>query len=77
MDDQNIEHITTEIKNILGSLSFPVGKDDVVQWAQQHNVSDEITDVLKKLPPEQFGNLEEVVRKLPLHEIEEDIRKIL
>ena len=66
----DIQNTISSIKGMLQDLSFPADKSDIAAAAEQHDVGDEIMQLIQQLPDEQFGSLKEVISKLPVQNIE-------
>jgi len=73
----DVQAVTSDIQKLLQDLSFPAGKNDIVQHAQEQGASSETTTALQKLPQQQFGSVGEIIQKLPMNEIEGEIGKYL
>lgn len=70
MDIQNVKN---EIEKVLGDVSFPAHKDDVVQKAEEHGVSNDTQQSLKALPSETFNSAGDLLSKLPFASELEDL----
>jgi len=55
-----MEANSTEIRNILKKLNFPLAKEDLVQQAKKHGVSGEVIQVLESLPDREYTNAADV-----------------
>ena len=77
----DIQAITGEAKQVLGGLSFPVHKDDIINHVnnhvKEHGASGELKGLMEKLPAQKFGSVEEIMQKLPLGNIGEQIGKFM
>jgi Protein of unknown function (DUF2795) len=49
-----------QINQLLSQVSYPIGKAQLIQFAQQHGASSEITSVLDRLPDKTFNSQQEV-----------------
>jgi hypothetical protein len=73
----DIQAITSEAKQVLGGLSFPVHKDDIINHVKERGANGELKGLMEKLPAQKFGSVEEIMQKLPLGNIGEQIGKLL
>ena len=48
------------VNQVLSTIKYPVGKDNLVQMAQQRGANDQIISVLKRLPNKTFNSPQEV-----------------
>ena len=49
-----------QLNQLLSHLPFPIGKADLVRFAQQHGANDQITGLLDRLPDKTFNSSQEV-----------------
>ncbi len=42
-------------------LEFPCEKQDLIDYAQEHNAPDRILEMLDKLPDQEYGSLQQVL----------------
>ncbi|QOV22692.1 DUF2795 domain-containing protein [Anabaenopsis elenkinii] len=49
-----------DISKSLSGIDFPANKQDLVNHARQKNASQEILDILQKMPERQYGNMADV-----------------
>ena len=73
----DIQAITGEAKQMLGGLSFPVHKDDIINHVKERGASGELKGLVEKLPAQKFGSMQEIMQKLPLGNIGEQIGKFM
>ncbi|GLV58063.1 hypothetical protein KDH_48970 [Dictyobacter sp. S3.2.2.5] len=53
-----------QIDQVLNSLPYPIGKDDLVQQARQHGANDQIIGMLDKLPNKTFNSADDLKSNL-------------
>ncbi len=53
-----------QVKQILQHLPYPIGKQQLVQVAQQHNVNAQIVSLLQLLPDKTYNSADDVQRDL-------------
>jgi Protein of unknown function (DUF2795) len=49
-----------QLNQLLSHVPFPIGKTDLVQFAQQHGANDQIMGLLNHLPEKTFNSSQEV-----------------
>ncbi|MEO3778793.1 DUF2795 domain-containing protein [Micromonospora sp. B11E3] len=49
-----------ELQEYLAGLDYPVSKEDLVRWGQENGLSTAALQLLRALPPEQFGSPDEL-----------------
>ena len=49
-----------QVQQVLNSLPYPIGKDQLVQLARQNNVNEQVINVLDKLPNKTFNSPQEL-----------------
>lgn len=55
-----------EVRRALDSVDFPAGKSDILTSAQRANASDEVIKALQGIPPDEYGNRDDVVHSVRL-----------
>lgn len=50
----------TQVDSLLNSLPYPIGKNDMVQFARKHGANDQMIGMLDKLPDKTFNNAQEL-----------------
>ena len=53
-----------EVLEALVQVDFPAGKDDLLAAAQAAGASEEVLKALRGIPPEEYGNRDEVARSV-------------
>jgi hypothetical protein len=53
-----------DVQKALKGMSYPAGKDDIVQQAQQNNADGEVLDALRKLPGREYDGPDEVSKEI-------------
>jgi hypothetical protein len=53
-----------QAKQLLDHVPYPVGKNQLVQFAQQHNANDQIMGVLNHLPDKTYNSSDDVQKEL-------------
>ncbi|GCE04809.1 DUF2795 domain-containing protein [Dictyobacter aurantiacus] len=53
-----------QIDQVLNSLPYPIGKDNLVQQARQHGANDQIIGMLDKLPNKTFNSADDLKSSL-------------
>ncbi len=48
------------VNQVLGSLPYPISKDQLVQMARQKGVSDQIVNMLDRLPNQTFNSPQDI-----------------
>ena len=58
-DKSNAQASPAQIAQALGGLDYPKRKDEVVDYARQHNVDNnpDVIDVLERLPDREYGSM--------------------
>lgn len=56
---------------------FPVHKDDIMNHVKEQGASGELKGFMEKLPAQKFGSMQEIMQKLPLGNIGEQIGKCM
>lgn len=56
------------LRRILNGMSFPVGRDDVVEQAMEAGGDEEMVSALRAMPPADFYEAEQILRAVPLRE---------
>jgi hypothetical protein len=51
---------TGQLNQLLGQIHYPIGKDQLVQSAQQHGANAQIMGLLGQLPDKTFNSQQEV-----------------
>lgn len=54
------------LKASLSGVDFPAGKEQLVEYAQNHGVDQETVRALRAMPPADYDNVTEVLRSVPL-----------
>ena len=49
-----------QLNQLLSQIHYPIGKAQLVQFAQQHGANDQITALLGQLPDKTFNSQQEV-----------------
>lgn len=55
-----------DVEQALNAADFPALKDDLIATAQSAGADDEVLRALRTLPVDEYGNVEEVLRSVPL-----------
>lgn len=53
-----------QAKQLLDHVHYPVGKNNLVQFAQQHNANQEVMAVLNHLPDKTYNSSDDVQKEL-------------
>jgi Protein of unknown function (DUF2795) len=53
-----------QAKQLLDHVPYPVGKDKLVQLAQQHNMNPQVMAVLNRLPDKTYNSSDDVQKEL-------------
>lgn len=56
------------LRRILDGMTFPVGRDDVVERAMEEDGDEEMVSALRAMPPADFHEAEQILRAVPLQE---------
>lgn len=48
------------INQLIGSIPFPIGKNDLVNMAKQHGANDQVTSLLNRLPDKTYRSADEL-----------------
>jgi hypothetical protein len=54
----------TEVQKYIKDIDFPVGKNELLDHARQQDAPDEILELMKNSPSQQYGNPSDVSRAL-------------
>lgn len=57
------------LRQVLDGMTFPVGRDDVVERAVDEGGDEEMVSALRAMPPADFHEAEQVLRAVPLREV--------
>jgi hypothetical protein len=49
-----------QLNQVLSQIQYPIGKDQLVQFAQQHGANDQIMGALQQLPDKTFNSQQEL-----------------
>jgi len=49
-----------QMNQLVQSIPFPIGKNELVQFAQQHGANDQMTGILQKLPDKTFNSPQDI-----------------
>lgn len=60
-----LDAIAGHVQQILGALQFPAHKNDITSEAEKQGAPEEVMQALEQLPAQKFGNMQEVMSKLP------------
>lgn len=52
------------VNQILSQVHFPIGKNDLIQFAQQNGANDQIIGALQHLPDKTFNSAQDVLSSL-------------
>ena len=52
-----------DVEHALKGIDFPKNKNEIVQYAQEHNASNEIVSDLKALPDRQYNNAADLAQE--------------
>ena len=52
-----------DLPRYLEGIDFPANRMDILHTAQQHHADPQMIEVLEKLPDEQYGSMDEVMRE--------------
>ncbi len=52
------------ITQALNSLSYPIGKKDLIKQAQQRNVPQQVVSMLERLPDKNFNSAQDIQNAL-------------
>ena len=58
----------SRLKEILGEVSFPAGKETIVDHATNSGAGEEVLRAVQAMPPVEYDRPEEVLRSVPLDE---------
>jgi hypothetical protein len=53
-----------QIRELLGQVSFPITRENLVQFARQRGANDAIVGVLEKLPDKLFDSQQDILQNL-------------
>jgi hypothetical protein len=53
-----------QVSQLLDHVPYPVGKEQLVQFAQQHNANDQVMAVLNHLPDKTYNSSQDVKNEL-------------
>lgn len=56
------------LKEILGEVTFPAGKETIVDHATDSGADEEVLRAVRAMPPVEYDRPEEVLRSVPLDE---------
>ncbi|QBI54281.1 DUF2795 domain-containing protein [Streptomonospora litoralis] len=62
-------HDIEGLKQILSGLDFPVGKDRIVEYAQEQGADRYLLSALQAMPPADYYQPDEVLRAVPTDEL--------
>ncbi|KIH98419.1 hypothetical protein LP52_13365 [Streptomonospora alba] len=62
-------HDVEGLKQILSGLDFPVGKDRIVEYAQEQGADRFLLSALQAMPPADFNEPNQVLRAVPQDEL--------
>lgn len=54
------------LQDVLGEVSFPAGKDQIVEHAREAGADEEMLSALRAMPPADYNEPNEVLRSVPL-----------
>ncbi|MBB6121867.1 DUF2795 domain-containing protein [Nocardiopsis algeriensis] len=69
-----VKHGIEGLKDILGEVSFPVGKEQVVEHALEAGADKELMSALRSIPPADYNQPEEILRSVPIPRSDTDAR---
>lgn len=55
-------HSPSNIARFLKNIDFPCGKDDLVKHAQGNNADEEVLEVLRQMPSQQYQTMADVMK---------------
>jgi len=64
------------IENALRDIHYPINKQELLQEVEQKGLA-ELTPLVHQLPQQEFQSVEEVMEKLPLSQVTDDVLKDL
>ena len=53
----------SSLKDTLQGIKFPASKEQILQYAKEHNVPDNVMGMLEKVPDKVYTSIEEVIEK--------------
>jgi hypothetical protein len=53
---------TRDAAKALEGIDFPANRDQIVEYARQHNVTQDVLEWLRNLPDQQFSNMADVFK---------------
>lgn len=56
----------TALREVLSSIDFPASKEKLVEHAERHGASEQALRALRAMPPEEYQNVTEVFRAVPM-----------
>ena len=59
-NDNNKGVSPVEIQKFLAGIKYPTNKNNLVSYARQHNASEDVINMLDKLPEDQYGGPQDV-----------------
>lgn len=69
------EHGIEGLKTILGQVSFPAEKEQILERAAALDADEEIMGALRAMPPVAYDRPDEVLRSVPMDQSGTDARK--
>jgi hypothetical protein len=51
---------TAEVLEAIKGIDLPKNKADLIKYAQSRNASQDVLDILEKLPDQEFGNAADI-----------------
>ena len=55
-------HSPANITHHLKGIDFPAGRDDLVKHAQKNDADEEILEVIRKMPDQEYGSMADVMK---------------
>ena len=52
------------VTDILHGIDFPKSREDLIDYAKDHNASDHVKEVLEKLPEQAYKSMGDVINRL-------------
>lgn len=62
----SVKHGIEGLREILGELDFPAGKDRIVTHALDADADEELLSALRAMPPADYNEPNEVLRSVPI-----------
>lgn len=59
---EEIHGSAANVTHALHNIDFPCGKQDLVRQAEKNNAEQDVVQILRKLPDQQYTNMAEVMK---------------